>query len=95
MTEDRKHQLDELRVTDILSYLGARASDMEEQIRREKKAGNLGWHNVQQDPTDLPNNCRYVWTNVGAGYHDDYGWWDSYGELKGVAAWCEPEFKED
>lgn len=38
MTEDRKHQLDELSATDILSYLGARVSSMEEQIRREKKA---------------------------------------------------------
>lgn len=36
MTEDRKHQLDELAVTDILSYLGTRVSSMEEHIRREK-----------------------------------------------------------
>lgn len=36
MTEDRKHQLDELAVTDILSYLGARVSSMEEHILREK-----------------------------------------------------------
>ncbi len=34
MTEDRKHQLDELSVTDILSYLGARASTTEEHTRR-------------------------------------------------------------
>lgn len=37
MTEDKKHQLDKLDVTDILSYLGARASSMEEQIRREHR----------------------------------------------------------
>lgn len=37
MTEDRKHQLDELSVTDILGYLGARASDMEERIRKADK----------------------------------------------------------
>ena len=37
MTEDRKHQLDELSVTDIISYLGTRASDMEEHIRRTDK----------------------------------------------------------
>lgn len=41
MTEDRKHQLDELSVTDILSYLGARASDMEEQIRRSEKQSTI------------------------------------------------------
>lgn len=89
MTEDRKHQLDELSVTNILSYLGARASDMEESIRRDK----LKWHNLHKDPTDLPDNSRYVWTNAGAGYHDDDGWWDSYGRLSGVIAWCEPKFK--
>lgn len=37
MTEDRKHQLDELDVTDILSYLNARVYGMEECIRRDGK----------------------------------------------------------
>lgn len=37
MTEDKKYQLDELTVTDILSYLGARVSSMEEHIRRAEK----------------------------------------------------------
>lgn len=40
MTEDRKHQLDELMVSDILSYLGARVTSMEEHIRTEQ--GILG-----------------------------------------------------
>lgn len=97
MTEDRKHQLDELSVTDILSYLGTRASDMEEHIRREGKAGRPQWHNLEKDPNDLPDNIRYVWTNVGAGYHDhdDYGWWDDFGRLNGVIAWCEPKFDKE
>lgn len=43
---------------------------------------------------DLPNNYRYVWTNVGAGYHDDDGWWDDFGRLQNVIAWCEPKFEE-
>ena len=29
------------------------------------------WHKVADG--DLPNDYRYVWTNVGAGYYDD-GW---------------------
>lgn len=37
MTEDKKYQLDELTVTDILSYVGARVSSMEEHIRRAGK----------------------------------------------------------
>lgn len=37
MTETRKYQLDELSVPDILSYLNARVSDMEESTRRERK----------------------------------------------------------
>ena len=55
------------------------------------KAGRPEWHK----PDDLPDNERYVWSNVGAGYHDDDGWWDDIGwELK-VIAWCEPKFEED
>lgn len=37
MTEDKKYQLDELTVTDILSYVGVRVSSMEEHIRRAGK----------------------------------------------------------
>ena len=40
MIENMKHQLDELTVTDMLSYLGARVSSMEERIRREDKQLN-------------------------------------------------------
>ena len=50
------------------------------------------WHKVADG--DLPDNCRYVWTNVGAGYHDDDGWWDDCGRLQNVIAWCEPKFEE-
>ena len=50
------------------------------------------WHKVADG--DFPGNCRYVWTNVGAGYHDDDGWWDDCGRLQNVIAWCEPKFEE-
>ena len=50
------------------------------------------WHKVAEG--DLPDNCRYVWTNAGAGYHDDDGWWDDFGRLQNVIAWCEPKFEE-
>ena len=50
------------------------------------------WHKVADG--DFPDNCRYVWTNVGAGYHDDDGWWDDCGRLQSVIAWCEPKFEE-
>ena len=50
------------------------------------------WHKVADG--DLPDNCRYVWTNVGAGYHDNDGWWDDYGRIQNVIAWCEPKFEE-
>lgn len=50
------------------------------------------WHKVADG--DLPNDSRYVWTNVGAGYHDDDGWWDDFGRLQGVIAWCEPKYEE-
>lgn len=50
------------------------------------------WYKVADG--DLPDNYRYVWTNVGAGYHDDDGWWDDFGRLQNVIAWCEPKFEE-
>ena len=50
------------------------------------------WHKVADG--DLPDNYRYVWTNVGAGYHDNDGWWDGCGRLQNVIAWCEPKFEE-
>ena len=33
----------------------------------------LKWHDLRKDPNDVPNDNRYVWTNVGAGYHDADG----------------------
>ena len=50
------------------------------------------WHKVADG--DLPKDARYVWTNVGTGYHDDDGWWDDFGRLQNVIAWCEPKFEE-
>lgn len=56
------------------------------------------WHDLRKDPNDVPNNCRYVWTNVGAGYYDDDKdcpcWRDEFGRTQGVIAWCEPKFEE-
>lgn len=55
----------------------------------------IEWRKVADG--DLPDNCRYVWTNVGAGYYDssDHCWRDDFGRLQGVIAWCEPKFEAD
>lgn len=59
----------------------------------ELKGEAVKWHKVVDG--DLPDNYRYVWTNVGAGYYDDDdGWRDDFGRLLGVIAWCEPKFEE-
>ena len=52
------------------------------------------WHKVADG--DLPDDYRYVWTNVGTGYYDrrDNCWRDDFGRLQGVIAWCEPKFEE-
>ena len=56
---------------------------------------NKKWHDLRKDPSDIPLDTRYVWTNVGAGYYDDDdGWMDDFGRLLGVIAWCEPKFEE-
>ena len=54
----------------------------------------LKWHDLRKDLNNVPNDRRYVWTNIGAGYHDDDGWWDDFGRLQNVTAWCEPKFEE-
>lgn len=54
------------------------------------------WHDLRKDPTDLPNDERYVWTNQGPGYYDSDGiWWDDFGRLHDVIVWCEPNFEAD
>lgn len=50
------------------------------------------WYKVADG--DFPGDYRYVWTNVGACYYDNDGWWDDFGRLQGVIAWCEPKFEE-
>ena len=57
----------------------------------ELKGKAVKWYKVADG--DLPNNYRDVWTNVGPGYYED-GWWDDFGRLQGVIAWCEPKFEE-
>lgn len=58
----------------------------------ELRGSTNKWHKVADG--DLPNDYRYVWTNVGAGYYDDDdGWRDDFGRLFGVIAWCEPKFE--
>ena len=54
----------------------------------------LKWHDLRKDLNNMPNDRRYVWTNIGAGYHDDDGWWDDFGRPQNVTAWCEPKFEE-
>lgn len=56
------------------------------------RENQLQWHKVADG--DLPGNDRYVWTNVGACYYDEAGWWDDFGRLQNVIAWCEPKFEE-
>lgn len=63
-----------------------------EKENTELKVGRPKWHKVADG--DLPGNDRYVWTNVGACYYDEAGWWDDFGRLQDVIAWCEPKFEE-
>ena len=54
----------------------------------------IEWHKVADG--DLPDNYRYVWTNVGAAFYDsrDCCWRDEFGRVYDVIAWCEPKFEE-
>ena len=53
------------------------------------------WHDLRKNPSDIPNDTRSVWTNVGPSYYDhtDHCWRDEFGRTPGVTAWCEPEFE--
>lgn len=69
---------------------------MEEAFLTGLKAGLKAlWHDLRKDPNDLPDNHRYVWTNVGPGHHANSDWWSPFGRLQNVVAWCEPKFKEE
>ena len=59
------------------------------------KENGVVWHDLRKDPKDLPKGYGSVWTNEGSAYHDSDGWFDDYGAVKGVIAWCKPQFKED
>lgn len=59
------------------------------------QAGKSKWHDLRKDQNDLPDNDRYVWTNVGACYYDSNHWRDEFGRLHNVITWCEPKFEED
>ena len=53
------------------------------------------WHDLRKDPNDLPTDYRSVWTNKGGACHDNFGWYDDFGWVNGVIAWCEPQFEEE
>ena len=65
------------------------------------------WHDLRKDPTDVPNELKWVWVynNIPNNkfyakecYSVENGWWVSTTGKKVVApdAWIEfPEFKED
>lgn len=58
------------------------------------EAGRPQWHDLRKDPNDLPKDYGSVWTNKGGACHDKDGWYDDYGWVNGVIAWCEPKFDE-
>ena len=53
------------------------------------------WHDLRENPNDLPSDYRSVWTNKGGACHDNYGWYDDCGYVFGVIAWCEPKFEDN
>lgn len=83
-------------VDDLINLIGCEVNQsIKKGFLEGLQAGRLVWHDLRKDKNDLPGDSRYVWTNVGAGYHDEDGWWDSFGRLQGVIAWCEPKFEEE
>ena len=66
------------------------------------KAGKPKWHNLREDPNDLPENKRNVWCDYGDGsgkgcYNkDDGGWWiEGHMFCSAIDAWYElPQFTD-
>lgn len=73
MTENKKHQLDELAVSDILSYLGARVSSMEEYIRRREQL------ETRQDALVLPKDILGLWEQTICEIRAEIKSWDLIG----------------
>lgn len=93
MTDNQRDMLNDISIADMCVVISSREQAYKDDIRRLKKTNE--WHKVADG--DLPDNLRYVWTNVGAGYYDDndHCWRDDFSRLQGVVAWCEPKFEEE
>ncbi len=84
--------------TEQVERLKTENAELRNQVSAMSKALALNvpeWHDLRKDQNDLPDNSRYVWTNVGAGYYDGELWWCDFGRLQNVVAWCEPKFEEE
>ena len=71
MTEDKQHQLDELKLSDILSYCVCRAFTIEEYIRgTNKQIANLEKENAELREL-IKNIIRVTW---GEGWNYSLDW---------------------
>lgn len=67
-----------------------------ELFKLRAEENGVQWHDLREDPNDLPTDYRSVWTNQGGAYYDveDKRWADGDSWVYNVIAWCEPQFKE-
>ena len=64
MTEDKKHQLDELMLSDIMNYLSARVFSIEEDLRMQNKK-------LTKAKELIKNIIRVTW---GVGWNYSLDW---------------------
>lgn len=68
-------------------------------VKSNEKANKIvanEWHNLEENPNDLPKDKRNVWCYYGDGYGKGYydkdseGWWiEGHLYCSAIDAWCE------
>ena len=71
MTKEKLKPIDtsKYKITDTGQVLKTIKDEIICKENAELRGSTNNWHKVADG--DLPNDCHYVWTNVGAGYYDD------------------------
>lgn len=95
MTLHEQDIVNSMPISDLLTNINARVFSMQEEIRR-LKTQQVIWHDLRENPNDLPRDCENVLNQDGyeVAYSSKRGFLGTRGV--GVIAWCEiPLFKKE
>lgn len=75
---------------------GYACGETDEKFRTKQVIAPYTWHNLKENPNDLPDSSRFVWCDYGEDYgkgyynKDDGAWWiEGHIYCSIIDAWCE------